>query len=139
MSVKSEIDRIAGAKSDIATAITNKGVTVPSGTKLDGMASLIDSISGGGGSEKDTVTININLSGTETSPQLYYYDSNLNSIVVKGTKKETIEAFRGIVSYSNYTYSSFSENFLAVPMNSVMVALNDGASITLSYGAGGGN
>ena len=33
--------------SDIATAITNKGVTVPSGTKLDGMAALIDSISGG--------------------------------------------------------------------------------------------
>lgn len=49
MSVQSEIDRIAGAKSDIATAIANKGVTVPSGTKLDGMAALIDSISGGGG------------------------------------------------------------------------------------------
>ena len=48
MSVHSEIDRIAGAKSDIATAITNKGVTVPSGTKLDGMAALINSISGGG-------------------------------------------------------------------------------------------
>ena len=47
MSVHSEIDRIAGAKSDISTAIMNKGVTVPSGTKLDGMAALIDSISGG--------------------------------------------------------------------------------------------
>lgn len=47
MSVQSEIDRIAGAKSDISMAITNKGVTVPSGTKLDGMAALIDSISGG--------------------------------------------------------------------------------------------
>ena len=47
MSVQSEIDRIAGAKSDISTAIMNKGVTVPSGTKLDGMAALIDSISGG--------------------------------------------------------------------------------------------
>ena len=49
MSVQSEIDRIAGAKSNISTAITNKGVTVPSGTKLDGMAALIDSISSGGG------------------------------------------------------------------------------------------
>ena len=48
MSVHSEIDRIAGAKSDIATAITNKGVTVPSGTKLDGMAALINSIESGG-------------------------------------------------------------------------------------------
>ena len=50
MSVQSEIDRIAGAKSDISTAITNKGVTVPSGTKLDGMAALISSIESGGGS-----------------------------------------------------------------------------------------
>lgn len=49
MSVQSEIDRIAGAKSDISTAITNKGVTVPSGTKLDNMAALIDSIESGGG------------------------------------------------------------------------------------------
>ena len=49
MTVQSEIDRIAGAKSDIATAIANKGVAVPSGTKLDGMSALIDSISGGGG------------------------------------------------------------------------------------------
>ena len=47
MSVQSEINRIVSAKSDISTAITNKGVTVPSGTKLDGMAALIDSISGG--------------------------------------------------------------------------------------------
>ena len=68
MSVQSEIDRIAGAKSDISTAITNKGVTVPSGTKLDGMAALIDSISsgGGGGSSgggylKDTNFENISL------------------------------------------------------------------------------
>ena len=47
MSVQSEITRLTIAKSDISTAITNKGVTVPSGTKLDGMAALIDSISGG--------------------------------------------------------------------------------------------
>ena len=47
MSVQSEITRLTTAKSDISTAITNKGVTVPSGTKLDGMAALIDSISGG--------------------------------------------------------------------------------------------
>ena len=49
MSVQSEITRLTTAKSDIATAITNKGVTVPSGTKLDGMAALIGSIESGGG------------------------------------------------------------------------------------------
>ena len=48
MSIQSEITRLETAKSDIATAITNKGVTVPSGTKLDGMAALIGSIESGG-------------------------------------------------------------------------------------------
>ena len=47
MSIQSEINRIAGAKSDIADAIEGQGVTVPSGTKLDGMANLIGQISGG--------------------------------------------------------------------------------------------
>lgn len=44
MSIGTEITRLANAKSAIATAITNKGVTVPSSTKLDGMATLINSI-----------------------------------------------------------------------------------------------
>jgi len=44
MSVQSEITRLADAKSAIATAIAGKGVTVPNGTKLDGMAALIGSI-----------------------------------------------------------------------------------------------
>ena len=48
MSVQTELNRLNTAKSDIVTAITNKGVTVPSSTKLDGMASLIDGISAGG-------------------------------------------------------------------------------------------
>ena len=39
------IDGIANSKSNIADAIENKGVTVPSGTKLAGMASLINQIS----------------------------------------------------------------------------------------------
>lgn len=44
MSVKSQIDRLASAKSAIKSAIEGKGVTVPSSTKLDGMATLIMSI-----------------------------------------------------------------------------------------------
>lgn len=48
MSIQSEINRISGAKSDIADAIEDKGVTVPSGTKLDGMANLIEQIPAGG-------------------------------------------------------------------------------------------
>ena len=44
MSVQSEIARLNTAKGDIAAAITNKGVSVPTGTKLDGMAALINGI-----------------------------------------------------------------------------------------------
>ena len=52
MSISSEITRISNAKTEIAESIANKGVTVPSGTKIDGMAALIDSIqTGGGGGE----------------------------------------------------------------------------------------
>lgn len=48
MSVKSEVTRLSTAKADIASAIAAKGVTVPSTTKLDGMAALIESIPTGG-------------------------------------------------------------------------------------------
>lgn len=45
---KQELDRIEAAKTAIGTAIAGKGVAVPSGTKLDGMAALIDGIEAGG-------------------------------------------------------------------------------------------
>ena len=48
MSVQTEITRIESAKTAIATAIEGKGVTVPDGTLLDGMAALIESIEAGG-------------------------------------------------------------------------------------------
>lgn len=49
MSVQTEISRLESAKEAIATAIAGKGVTVPNGTMLDGMAALIESIVAGGG------------------------------------------------------------------------------------------
>lgn len=59
MSIKTEITRLQNAKTSIKTAIEGKGVTVPDGTKLDGMAALVDSISSGGfpnGSKWDKVS-----------------------------------------------------------------------------------
>lgn len=53
MSIQSEITRLANAKTAIATAIEGKGVTVPDGTLLDGMAPLIESIEAGGGGSFD--------------------------------------------------------------------------------------
>ena len=44
MSTQTQIDRIAAAKTDIKTSITNKGVTVPAEIKIDGMSIYIDAI-----------------------------------------------------------------------------------------------
>lgn len=47
MSISTEITRLQNAKASIKTSIENKGVTVPSATKLDGYSTLIDSIQTG--------------------------------------------------------------------------------------------
>ena len=60
MSIQTELTRITNAKAAIKTAIEGKGVTVPDGTLLDGMAALIESIEAGGGGAKFS-------SGTYTS------------------------------------------------------------------------
>ena len=49
MSIQTELTRLTNAKAAIKTAIEGKGVTVPDGTMLDGMAALIESIEAGGG------------------------------------------------------------------------------------------
>lgn len=53
MSIQTELTRIINAKAAIKTAIEGKGVTVPDGTLLDGMAPLIESIEASGGGSFD--------------------------------------------------------------------------------------
>lgn len=50
MSVQTQIDRISGAVQSALAALAEKGVTVPAGTKVDGLAALIAAIETGGGS-----------------------------------------------------------------------------------------
>ena len=56
MSIQAELTRLTAAKAAIQAAIEGKGVTVPSGTLLDGMAALIVSIQAGGGATYGTYT-----------------------------------------------------------------------------------
>lgn len=56
MSIANQIQRLQNAKAALAVSIANKGVEVPSATKLDGYAALVDQIQQGGGSG-DTVII----------------------------------------------------------------------------------
>jgi len=48
MSIANELSRLLQAKSDLATSIANKGVTVPSSATLDDYPALVDSIQQGG-------------------------------------------------------------------------------------------
>lgn len=57
MSIQTELTRITNAKAAIKAAIEGKGVTVPSGTLLDGMASLIESIQAGSGGFENIQTV----------------------------------------------------------------------------------
>lgn len=51
MSIQTDLTRIKNAKASIKSAIEGKGVTVPDGTLLDGMAALIESIEAGGATD----------------------------------------------------------------------------------------
>lgn len=101
MSIQSEITRIETAKEAIKTAIEGKGVTVPSGTLLDGMAALVDAIEAGGGGGNIVAG-----SFTPTSDiNAYTVNHNFNTkdicyVVFMSANK--IDVMRGIY-YSSYT------------------------------------
>ena len=72
MSVQSEIQRLSGNVSAALTAISNKGVTVPTGSKSDDLATLIAQISGGGGSGYTRTIISPERTVTPASNSTYY-------------------------------------------------------------------
>ena len=65
MSIASELSRIQQAKSDLATSIENKGVTVPAATTLDGYAALVDQIQQGGTLPYDAEIAYLESTGTQ--------------------------------------------------------------------------
>lgn len=128
MSVESEIIRLQTAKADLKTSIEDKGVTVPSSTKLDGYANLVDSISGGGGSIEDLITkgnlvrIIINIYDTDFTLDASNNFSDTNGTMVTMMSVNYIKLYfndleidtrkigpQTVVPNNNYTY-----NFLVV-------------------------
>lgn len=88
-SIATEIARLQQAKSDLATSIENKGVTVPAATTLDGYAALVDQIQQG---------------GTPVLP----YDSKIEYLEATGTQyiDTGILYFIGIIIVINAIYTA---------------------------------
>ena len=83
MSVASEIQRLQGAKSDLATAIAAKGVTVPAGTKIDGYATLVGQIQTGSSPNLQSLNVTPSTQAqqiTPTSPVDGYDEVNVAAV-----------------------------------------------------------
>ena len=114
MSIATEITRLQNAKASIKTSIENKGVTVPSATKLDGYSSLIDSIPTGSqvtveplsvtqnGTYQETgkayspVTVNVQGGGGGTGDDVVFIDYD-GTVLYKYSKAE-IDAMSALPS-----------------------------------------
>lgn len=109
MSISSEVTRITNAKAAIKAAIEGKGVTVPDGIKLDGMAALIEGIEAGGTIrvEQGTVTFaektysyefvsdnpDIFIAYVETDANPVYSNSNFVWVIIQDKRKWSTSAF----------------------------------------------
>ena len=118
MSIQTELTRLTNAKAAIQTAIEGKGVTVPSGTLLDGMAALIEGIK----TEK-VITGTFTVAQDNSSNDLDYlpqsveeWPSWLITIAEKDTQTEYF-SFKGMwVVYNVYSnvkqkHDAFSYNY----------------------------
>ena len=91
MSISSEITRISGNVSAALTAIANKGVTVPSGSNSDDLATLIASIQTGGGTPSQTQhTILFEFTDETTQSIMGYWDSSFISDAITATTPTTV-------------------------------------------------
>ena len=106
MSIQTELTRIINAKAAIKAAIEGKGVTVPAGTLLDGMAALIESIEAGGGGAGE-------LFHTEITPAT---SGEVLTLEV-GEKGERIAAM--IVSVKVDTVFEFGKNYAIMHIGTI--------------------
>ena len=105
MSIQTELTRITNAKSSIKAAIEGKGVTVPDGTLLDGMAALIESIQAGGGASWVTIS--------ETLPNAMYQlgDVNMDGSLTQDDAIEIMNYLGGSADLSSVQKVLSDSNF----------------------------
>ena len=144
MSIQTELTRLTNAKAAIQTAIEGKGVTVPSGTLLDGMAALIDSIEAGGGDfdfssfcfpitkavsgtfmlSENSVNVTINHNLGITPKIIIVFCTDISSL--KGASTRSCKG--GIMIMNRFYYGKFPSEPIDEPL--YMVQINSSLSVS---------
>lgn len=101
MSIESEITRLQSVKSNILHAIADKGVEVPSGSKLADCPRLIASISGGGSFESDNIVNIVPINKMAVVDSNGYIGFDLTNFF----------QYRGSTYYYNYAILSTGDDF----------------------------
>ena len=127
MSIQTELTRLTNAKAAIQTAIEGKGVTVPSGTLLDGMAALIESIEAGSTSNNIVVgSFTLSESLTTSSPlyidvtfpkdelPLMYLAYEDTSNVLRSDTSHTASRLRSVIAIREKNSSTDYRTFMAI-------------------------
>ena len=137
MSIASELNRLLQAKSDLATSIENKGVTVPSATTIDGYAALVDQIQQGTPLPYDAEVTYLESTGTQ------FINSGVNATATLTTeiKFSLVSGFTlGNTSFLFGIYNDSPSRYsVAIPsLSSLRVGTSTGFTNvtcpTMSYG-----
>lgn len=135
MSIASEITRLQQAKSDLATSISNKGVTVPASTTLDGYAALVDSIPAGSSSLYDAEIEYLESSGTQYIDLIGVLNSEVDIIDIKFKLVSQVSATSGLFG-ARSAADSKNLSVLVASSNNIILDMNNGSYATYRVNSG---
>ena len=150
MSIQTDLTRIKNAKATIKAYIEGNGLTVPSGTLLDGMAAMLESIEAGGGNTSVFGSITPASNGPITITHNFGDGYNTvqkikgkTTILIVAAAEKNISAgvysicsvgekYDGQNSFSNNSYTRWGNGFIHTTAPSITAATSESFTINNS-------